>query len=125
MQTPSNIAESYYNAMGHKNAQELSKYLHPDVQFIGPMSEMTGKDNVLDAAKNFMNMFNSVEIRHKFEAGSNSAMIVFDLICPEPIGKFRAATLMSIENSLITRMELFYDARPFEQSRDQIFSGNN
>ena len=122
MQSISDIAQGYYIEMGNKNVQGLEQYLHPDVQFIGPMAEMIGKDRVLDAAKNFINMFNSLEIRQKFENDNNSTMIVFDLICPPPIGKLRAATLMCIEDDLITTMELFYDARPFEKKRKEIFS---
>ena len=44
-------AEAYYEAMGSKNTQEMAKYLHPDVQFVGPLAEMKGKESVLDATK--------------------------------------------------------------------------
>ena len=35
-------AESYYKAMGNKDLEGMAQYLHPDVQFIGPMAKMTG-----------------------------------------------------------------------------------
>ncbi len=117
------IAEQYYLAMGKKNLESLEQFLHPEVKFIGPMAEMVGKDRVLGAAEHFTKLFDSIEIRHTFENGS-AEMIVFDLLCPEPIGRFRAATCMEIKDKLITRMELFYDARPFEQKRSEIFDSN-
>lgn len=51
-------------------------------------------------------------------------MLAYDMIVPDPIGKFRAAALMGFENNKITRIELFYDARPFEMKKDDIFSGS-
>lgn len=125
MQSLAKIVKSYYTEMGNKNVENLEQYLHHDVEFIGPMAEMAGKEHVLNAAENFMNMFDSIEIRQVFENDNNSAMIVFDLICPAPIGRFKAATLMIIEHDLITKMELFYDARPFEKKKDEIFTTNS
>lgn len=123
MQSLSHIARGYYTAMKNKDLATLEQHLHPDVLFIGPMAEMTGKNSVATAAKNFMNFFNALEIRHILEnSHDSSAVVVFDLICPAPIGTLRAATFMHIEHNLITKMELFYDARPFEKKREEIFS---
>jgi hypothetical protein len=47
-------------------------------------------------------------------------MIVYDLDCQAPIGNFRVAALMDIRNGLIEKIELFYDARPFEKKKDNI-----
>jgi hypothetical protein len=43
-------------------------------------------------------------------------MVVYDLDCPEPVGPFSSSALMTFENGLITKIELFYDARPFDKS---------
>jgi len=115
MQPLSTIARNYYSAMENKSVQELEKYLDPDVQFISPLGKMSGKENVLNAAKGFMNIFDSLEIKQKLDNDQGSAVVVFDLMCPAPIGTFRAATLMTIKDNLITKMELFYDPRPFEK----------
>ena len=53
MTSISDIAQSYYVAMGNKNAQDLEKYLHPDIQLITPLAEISGKERVFDATKNF------------------------------------------------------------------------
>lgn len=108
------IAESYYLAMQKKDVVAAAHYLHPDVQLIGPLGDMQGKETVLAGAKRFTSVYRSLTIRAKFGLG-DQAMIVYDLDCPAPIGALRAAVLMKIHAGLIERMELFYDARPFEK----------
>ena len=116
-----NSAEAYYNALKNKDLSGMAQYLHPNVRFIGPLAEMTGKEAVLEAAKNFFPFVKGLTIRSKFGSG-NQAMLAYDLECPPPIGMFRAATLMTFEDSFISCIELFYDARPFEQKKDEIFT---
>ena len=113
------IAEAYYTALREKNTREMGKYLHPNVQFLGPLADMAGKEAVLEAAEKFRAFIKNLTIRATF-GSKNQAMVVFDLDCPAPVGVCRSATLMTIEEGLITRLELFYDARPFEKK--EIFS---
>ena len=105
-------AEAYYKAMNNKDLSDLAQYLHPDVRFLGPLAEIIGKEPVLEAAKQFMHLFNSLTIRAKFSSG-NQVMLVYDLDCPAPIGSCRIAALMTFGGSLIARIELFFDASPF------------
>lgn len=120
-QTNVEIAESYYRAMEEKNMVQLEKYLHPDVTFIGPLAEVKGKEAVFEAAKGFSSFLKKMTVRAKF-GSDTQAMLAYDMECPEPIGTFRAATLMTLDNGLITKLELFYDARLFERKKEEIFS---
>jgi hypothetical protein len=122
MTSVSDIAQGYYVAMGNKNAKDLEKYLHPDIELIAPMGEITGKERVFDAAKNFMNIFDSLEIRQTFENNTNSVMIVFDFFCPSPVGKCRTAAMVCVKNNLIARLEIFYDSEPLRDRKKEIFS---
>ncbi len=106
------IAEAYYTTMGNKNIEGLAKYLHPDVQFTAPLDKMTGKEAVLEATKKFSSMFKTLIIRAKF-GSENQAMIVYDLNFPGLADTFASSALMTFQNGLITKIELFYDARPF------------
>lgn len=115
------IATAYYQAMSSKNLPLLETYLHPEVRLISPMAEVMGKEAVLNSVKHFCAFFNTLTIRERFAAG-DQAMIVYDLDFPLPIGKVHAAVLISFEGNLISRFELFYDARPFEKKRDEIFN---
>lgn len=111
-----NAAESYYNAMASKDLEGIAKQLHPDVQFISPLTEITGKDAVLEAAKGFMSAFNTLEIRATFSSG-NETMFAYNLDFPSPVGVSRVAALITSKGDRIARIELFFDARPFEMKQ--------
>jgi hypothetical protein len=49
-------------------------------------------------------------------------MLAYDFMFPDPIGELRAAVLMSFTDHLISKIELFYDGRPFEEKKNEIFS---
>lgn len=115
------IATKYYHEMLQKNFDAMADCLHPDVIFIGPLAEMSGKAAVVSAAKNLSQILNDIQIRAKFSFG-NQIMFAYDFMFPTPIGKLRAAVLMEFTNQLISKIELFYDGRPFEEKQNEIFS---
>jgi hypothetical protein len=108
------VAEAYYMAVGSKNVASVEKYFHPDVQFIGPLAKMTGKETVVEATKRFSTLFKTLKIRAKFSSG-DQAVVIYDLECPAPVGIFSTASLMTFKEGLISKIELFYDARSFEK----------
>lgn len=110
------IIEAYYKAVGEKNVEGIDKYLHSDVQFIAPLAKMVGKEAVLEATKKFTSLFKTLKIRAKC-GSQDQAMVVYDLDCSAPIGNLSAAVLMTFQEGLIIKIELFYDARPFEKKR--------
>ena len=118
------LAESYYNAMLAKDFDKMASYLHDNVHFIGPLAAMKGKDNVVAAAKNFGGMLQDIQIRSRF-ASHNQIMFAYDMVVPAPIGKFRAAVLMEFKDRLISKIELFYDASPFQEKKSEIFEDDN
>jgi ketosteroid isomerase-like protein len=56
-------AEAYYRAMNHKDAAAVAEQLHPDIQLIGPLATLAGKDAVLEAAKRFMSLIKEIRIQ--------------------------------------------------------------
>lgn len=115
-------AQAYYKAMAHKEFDELASYLHPNVSLLGPLATMRGKESIVEAAKNFSMAFKGLTIREVFKADDNNkVMLVLDFDCHEPIGAFRGASFLSFDKGLIACIELFYDARPFEKKKDDIF----
>lgn len=115
------IAESYYNAMLAKDFQKMASYLAHNIHFISPLAELRGKDAVVLAAKNFGGILQDIQIRSRFSS-NNQIMFAYDMVVPEPIGKFRAAVLMEFTDGLISKIELFYDARAFDQKKNEIFA---
>ncbi len=118
------LASSYYNAMLAKDFDTMAGYLHDNVHFIGPLAEMHGKDAVVTAAKNFGGILQDIQIRSRFAAG-DQIMFAYDMVVPAPIGKFRAAVLMECTDRLISKIELFYDASPFQEKKSEIFEDGN
>lgn len=109
-------AENYYNAMLVKDFDTMTNYLHDNVHLIGPFAEIHGKNAVVSNAKNFGQTLQDIQIRSRFST-DNQIMFAYDMVVPSPIGKFRAAVLMEFTNQLISKIELFYDGRPFELSK--------
>ena len=118
------LAENYYNAMLAKDFDKMANYLHNNVQFIGPLAEMQGKEQIVTAAKNFGGILQDIQIRSRFAAG-DQIMLAYDMVVPAPIGKFRAAVLMEFTDRLISKIELFYDASPFQEKKSEIFENGN
>jgi ketosteroid isomerase-like protein len=108
-------AVAYYQAMNNKDLSALEKHLHPEVRLIGPLAEITGKDAVLNSVKHLIDFFNKLTIRAQFGAGDR-VMLAYDIDFPAPIGISRAAVLLTFQDGLIIRYELFFDARPFEKN---------
>ena len=106
------IAEAYYAAMVEKNITKMGKYLHSDIQLIGPFGKTIGKQAVLEAAGKSTPL--SITIRAKF-GSEDQVMLAYDWEFNEPIGILRAAALMTFRNGLIVNNELFFDTRPFMQ----------
>ncbi len=118
------LAESYYNAMLAKDFEKMASYLHDNVHFIGPLAEMQGKDAVATAAKNFGGILQDIQIRSRF-ASHDQIMFAYDMVVPEPIGQFRAAVLMEFTEQRISKIELFYDASPFQEKKSEIFEDDS
>lgn len=114
-------AEEYYKLVGEKDAEGIKKHLHPDVEFYGPLAALKGKEAVLKATGNFMNLFKSLNIRTKFGSG-DQAMIVYEVDIPGIAKNFPSAALLSFCEGLIVRIQLFYDGSPFLEKREEIFS---
>ncbi len=107
-------AVAYYQAMNNKDLSAMEKHLHPEVRLIGPLADITGKDAVINSVKHLITLFNKLTIRAQFDAGDR-VMLAYDIDFPAPIGVSRAAVLLTFQEGLIIRYELFFDARPFEK----------
>jgi hypothetical protein len=110
------IADNYIKAWNRKDADGIAQLLSPDVHFVGAMAETDGRDLYVEAVRRMFPILKGIEVRSKFASGSE-VMLAYDFNCSEPIGKCRTAELLTFRNGLITRSEIFFDARPFEKLR--------
>ena len=113
------IAQTFYTAFGEKNVESMEKYLHPDVQLITPLSNLQGKEAYLEAVKSFMAFFKALSIRATFGEG-DQAVVVYDLDCSGGIGKTSGVALMTFQEGMITRNELFHDTSPYTKIMDEL-----
>ena len=113
--------EAYLSAWDKKDLAGIAKYLHPEVHFLGPMAETTGKERFLQSAQRMFGLLKALKVRSKFASG-NQAAFTYDFVCADPIGVCRTAEVITFKDGLIGGIELFFDARPFEkfmQSQEQ------
>ena len=104
------IGVAYYTALGKKNIEKVKGYLHPDIQFTDPQETVIGREAVLQAAKGFTGIFKSLTIRSKF-GSEDQTMIVYEVEIPGLPKKLQAASLLSFQEGLISKIELFYDSK--------------
>lgn len=105
-------AEAYYQAMNDKCPDGVANTLHPEVQLVGPLASLAGKENVIEAATRYMSFVREIIIRTRFSS-ENQVILTYEANFAEPIGICRTAVLMTFKDELIERIELFFDARPF------------
>lgn len=114
------IVTNYYTSLLNNDIDSAAQYIAEDVNFVGPLAEVSGKEMVVEAAKGFMLALQELDIRLVLEDGDN-VMIAYHMTMPAPIGRFSAAGMFTVTDGLIRRIELFYDARPFGDIGQQIF----
>lgn len=114
-------AEEYYRRVGQKNIAGIAEYLHPDVEFRGPLATLKGREAVIAATSNFMQAFASLTIRAKFGA-ETQAMLVYDVDLPGIAKQFPGASLLSFRDGLIIGIELLYDGSRLLEKSKEIFS---
>lgn len=115
-ETTVTIATVYYQALGNKDTAGVAKLLHPDVRLIGPLGEFAGEEAVLQAVTRLATLLKSLRVNASF-GSQDQAMVNYDVDFGQPIGVCRTAALLTFQDSLIARIELFFDARPFERTR--------
>ena len=115
------LAVAYYTALGEKNLEEVKRYLHPNISFTDPQEQVIGKEAVFQAASGFTTIFKSLTIRAKF-GSENQAVIIYDVEILNFAKTLRAASILSFEEGLISKIDLIYDTRCFEEKKEEASS---
>ena len=108
-------ATAYYTLVGKKDKEGIKKYLHTDVSLVSPLSTVKGKQAVLDAVSGFMNGIKSLKIRSTF-GSKTQAMVVYDTDIIGCAHNVPAASLITFQDDLMIRFELFFDTQPFQDA---------
>jgi hypothetical protein len=113
------IEVAYYTALGKKNLEEVKRYLHPNIRFTDPQGQVLGKEAVLKAATGFSAIFQSLTICAKF-GSENEAVIIYDVEIPNFAKPLRAASHLSFQDGLISKIDLIYDTRCFMEKKEEV-----
>ena len=114
-------AEKYYTLLGQKKVEELKQFLHPDVEFHGPMASLKGQEAVIQATRHFADAIGSLTILAKFGSGDETALI-YHVDMTGISKEFPGVSWMRFKDGLIVRIQLFYDASRILAKKDEIFS---
>ena len=106
------IGRSFYEAMAKKDDSAIANLLSHDVTFLSPVTQLSGKNEVLAWERRFLPSFNSLTI-HTVCSNESQAMLAYEIQFPDMDEGARAAALLNISQGLITRIELFFDMSPF------------
>lgn len=106
-------ATAYFTAIRKQDFTSLEKCVHPNIHFIGPALSLKDKGTFLTAATSCAALITNLTIREKF-ASEDQVMLVYNCDCSLAPETLRAAALMTFQNDLITKLELFFDASPFK-----------
>jgi len=107
------IAEKYYAALVEKDIATAKQYIDDQIQFISPLATITGKETFLGAIQRFIDSFDTLVIRHSC-AKDDKTMFAYNVHFKQPLTLLHAAGLVTEKDGLITKIELFYDTKPFE-----------
>jgi len=107
-------AIAYYQAVHNKDVSSVAHLFHDDVQLVGPMANLKGKQVFLESASKYAAACGKLIIREKFGT-QNNVLIVYDVYFAAPIGIIRTASLLNFKDGLIVRIELFFDVSPFKK----------
>ena len=110
------IGVAYYTALGENNMEKVNECLHRDIQFNDPQEKVIGREAVLKAAQGFTGIFKTLTIRAQF-GSEDQAMIVYEIEIPGLPKKLQAASLLSFQDGLISKIELFYDSKALSSDK--------
>ena len=114
-------ALAYYAAIGSGNPQLAAEKLADTIEIITPLAHQKGKNTVVESLKGFSKAVESITINARMASG-NEVMLTYDILFPEPTGNLKAAGLLTFDNDLIARIEMFYDTKNLSEQKDKIFS---
>lgn len=116
--------EEYYTLIGKKDIEGIMRFLHSEVELLGPFAHLKGREPVVLATENFMKSFKTLRILSKF-GNEDQAMIVYETDIPGIADQFPGASLLNFRDGLIIRIQLFYDGSRFMEKSKEIFSAND
>lgn len=106
----------YYDAWRNQQGDMSGVPLADDFRFIGPVASFDSAEGYREMARQAGQAVTRFEVRRQFVDG-NSVCSVIDWEMAIPgLGRMTSAELLEVENGVITRGELIYDAEALRRA---------
>src|SRR5215470_3761970 len=109
MDTMKAVSE-YYDAWRNRRGDMSEVPLADDFRFLGPVASFETADGYREMARQAGAAVTSFEVRRQFVDGNTVCSIVDWEMAMPGLGRMTAAELLEVEDGVIVRGELIYDA---------------
>jgi hypothetical protein len=100
----------YYDAWRNRQGDMSGVPLADEFRFIGPAASFESADDYREMARRAGQAVTSFEVRRQFVDGNTVCSIIDWEMAMPGVGRMTSAELLEVENGVIVRGELIYDA---------------
>ncbi|HUA72258.1 MAG TPA: nuclear transport factor 2 family protein [Solirubrobacteraceae bacterium] len=108
--TPEQAAAQYYDAWRARRGDMSEVPLAEDFRFTGPVASFDSAESYREMAHQAGQVVTSFEVRRQFVEGNTVCSIIDWEMAMPGVGRMTSAELLDVEDGVIVRGELIYDA---------------
>jgi SnoaL-like domain len=109
----------YYDAWQNKHGNLEDVPLADDFQFVGPVASFNTADGYRAMALEAGHSVTSFAVRHQFLDGDRICSIIDWEMAIPGVGRMTSAEVLEVQDGVIVRGELIYDAEPLRRAMAQ------
>ena len=117
--TAAETAARYYDGWQNKRGDLSEVPLADDFRFTGPVASFDTAEGYREMARQAGQMVTSFEVRRQFVKGNTVCSIIDWEMARPGLGRMTSAELLEVEDGVIVRGELIYDAEAFRRAMAQ------
>jgi hypothetical protein len=117
--TARETAALYYDAWQHRRGDFSDVPLADDFEFVGPVASFDSAEGYRGMAREAGQAVTGFEVRRQFVDGDTVCSIIDWEMAIPGLGRMTAAELLEIEDGVIVRGELIYDAEALRRAMAQ------
>jgi hypothetical protein len=117
--TAQEIVGRYYDAWQTKSGDLTGVPLADDFQFSGPVASFDSADGYRGMAREAGRAVTSFSVRKQFVDGNTVCSIIDWEMAIPGVGQMTSAELLEVENGVVVRGELIYDAEELRRAMAQ------
>lgn len=106
----------YYDAWRYRRGDMSDVQLADDFRFVGPVASFDSAEGYREMALQAGQAVTSFEVRRQFVDGNTVCSIIDWEMAMPGLGRMTSAELLEVENGVIVRGELIYDAEALRQA---------